>query len=166
MTDYENPGVGGCYDNLGWPSEPEHLIHGSTLWGYQPFPGPARLSHYNLAYSRGRDGRGVTFAYDHLDPSARYVVRLSIRGRSRGQDGTSKPPPLEEGLQADGQVISDGFPVPAGDVTFQEFELPAETTKDGKVELLLTSKSKTMPFTAALEVWLMRKDKMPWTVRF
>jgi hypothetical protein len=166
VIDYENPGAGGFYDNLGWPAEPEHLIHGSTLWGFRPFPGPARFSHYNLAYSRGRSGRGVTLAYDHLDPSARYVIRISIRGRSGWQRGTSKPPQLTEGLQADGQVLSDGFPVPVGEVTFQEFDLPAATTQDGKVEIALTASSEAMPFTAALEVWLMQKDEMPWTTRF
>jgi hypothetical protein len=166
VTDYQNPGVGGFYDNLGWPAERKHLIHGSTLWGYQPFPGPAKLSYYNRAYARGTDGRGVTLAYNHLDPSGRYVVRFSIKGRSRRQDSTTKPPPLVEGLRADNHVISEGFTVPAGEVTFQEFDLPAETTNDGSVELVLTSESENLPFTTVTEVWLMRKDKMPWTVRF
>ena len=108
----------------------------------------------------------MTLTYDQLDPSARYVVRLSVRGRSRWRSDSSKAPQLEEGLEADGRVISDGFPVLTVDATFQEFDLPAETTQDGRVELSLTSKSRTRPFTAALEVWLMRKDRVPWTVRF
>ncbi len=40
-----------------------------------------------------------------------------------------------------------------------------EVTRDGKVEIALTSASKLLPVTSVCEIWLMRKDKMTWTVR-
>ncbi len=161
---YDDPGTGGFYDNLGWPSESEHLVHGEALWGFMPFPGPAKLSHYNLAYTMGRAGPGVTFAYDGLDPDVDYVVRISVGVHLEGQQTSLEGMKLEQGLEADGQVISERFPVPMGDVGFHEFTIPRGLTQDGNVEIVLTSKSALMPVTGVNEVWLMRKDAMPWTV--
>ncbi len=158
---YDDPGPGGFYDNVGWPSESEHLVHGEALWGFMPFPGPAKLSHYNLAYSMGRAGAGVTFAYDGLDPNVDYVIRLSVGVHLEGQQ-LPEGMKLEQGLEADGQVISEGFPVPMGNVEFHDFTLPRELTQDGRVKITLTSKSPLMPVTGANEVWLMSKGEMPW----
>ncbi|MFH1744174.1 MAG: hypothetical protein ABIH23_34670 [bacterium] len=165
VLNYEDPGEGGFYDNVGWPSEPEHLVHGETLWGFMPFPGPARRSHYNLAYTFGRGGRGVTFAYDNLDPDAEYVVRISVGVHRDEEEPSLEGVKLEEGLEADGVVISDGFHVSRGETTCHEFNIPHEVTKDGELKISLKSKSEFMPITALNEIWLMKKDKMPWTVR-
>lgn len=159
---YDDPGPGGFYDNVGWPSESEHLVHGEALWGFMPFPGPAKLSHYNLAYSMGQAGAGVTFAYDGLDPDVDYVIRLAVGVHLEGQQ-LPEGMKLEQGLEADGQVISEGFPVPMGNVGFYDFTLPRELTRDGRVKITLTSKSPFMPVTGANEAWLMHEDAMPWT---
>jgi hypothetical protein len=157
---YEDPGLGGFYDNPGWPSEAAHLVRGEPLWGFNPFPGSAKRSHYNLTYAMDRPGRGVTFAYDGLDPAADYVVRLSVgTGRDQGIAEGS-----EQGLEADGQILSEGFPISLDEVGLHEFALPRELTRDGTVEIVLTSASDVMPVTIANEIWLMRKDAMPWTV--
>ncbi|HQL62744.1 MAG TPA: hypothetical protein PLQ35_10660 [bacterium] len=162
---YDDPGEGGFYDDVGWPNESEHLIYGEALWGFAPFPGPAKLSHYNLAYSFGRADRGVTFRYDGLDPEAEYVVRISVGLHVEEQVDMLPGAELEEGLIADGEVISEGFPIPKGDVQFREFDIPQKVTRDGTVEISLTGKSKTLPVTGLFEIWLMRKDRMPWTGR-
>ncbi|HPA45790.1 MAG TPA: hypothetical protein PK395_08500 [bacterium] len=162
---YEDPGEGGFYDDVGWPNESEHLIYGEALWGFAPFPGPAKLSHYNLAYSFGRADRGVTFTYDDLDPNAEYVVRISVGLHVEEEVDMLQGVELEQGLTADGEVISGGFPIPKGDVQFREFDIPQTVTRDGKVEISLTSKSPKMRVTGLFEIWLMRKDKMPWTAR-
>jgi hypothetical protein len=155
---YEDPGEGGFYENLGWPSDSPHLVHGETLWGFDQFPGPAKRSHYNLGYARGQSGRGLTFAYDGLDTDSEYVVRLSVKGRQR--PGAEE---FQQGLEADGQVITDAFPVSLTEIGYHEFALPKEATQDGRVEIALTSPSAERPYTVANEIWLMRKDSMPWT---
>jgi hypothetical protein len=162
---YEDPGPGGFYDDVGWPSESEHLVHGEALWGFMPFPGPAKLSHYNLAYTFGAGDRGVTFAYDGLDASAQYVVRLSVGGPLDDEAPALQGVKLAEGLEADGEVISDGFPVPMGEVALYEFDLPQKVTADGILQISLTRKSDIIPVTGLCEIWLMHKDKMPWTAR-
>ena len=90
-----------------------------------------------------------------------YVFRIAV-GTQRRNSGENVR--LEQGLQADGQVISEGVPVPVGNVGFYEFTIPRELTQDGNVEIALTSKSELRPYTIVNEVWLMDKETMPWTV--
>ncbi len=162
---YADPGPGGFYDDSGWPSEAPHLVHGETLWGFMPFAGPAKLSHYNLAFTMGSPDRGVVFAYDGLDPNAQYVVRLSVGARMEEGRPVLQGMKLSEGLNADGEVISEGFAVPLGETVLQEFDVPQSVTQDGKVEVSLVCKSTRLPVTGLYEVWLLRKDAMPWTAR-
>ena len=165
LLHYEDPGQGGFYDNPGWPNESEHLVYGEALWGFMPFPGPARLSHYSLVYSWGRDGRGVAFSYSGLDPDVQYVVRISAGVNLEGQELPVKGVELVEGLEVNGHTISEGFPVTLGGVGFHEFDLPRDITRGGELEISLVPKSKLMPVTGLCEIWLMRKENMPWTVR-
>jgi hypothetical protein len=163
---YDDPGEGGFYDDLGWPNVTDRLTRGESLWGFRPFPGPAKRSQYNLAYSMS-ETRGVSLAYEELDPKTEYVVRISI-GVHDGNGGGSnnrRGIELKQGLQADGQIVSGGFAIPRDSVTYQEFDIPSELTRDGKLEITLTNSSEVLPITAAYEVWLMDKDMMPWTAR-
>ena len=161
---YEDPGEGGFYDSLGWPSESAHLVHGESLWGFLPFQGPAMLSHYSLAYSWGRKGEGVTLRYDGLDPGADYVVRVSVGVHWEGREAMG-PAKLEQGLSANGQVVCEAFPVPISETVLHEFDLPRGIAKKGKLEIALTGRSRLMPVTGLCEIWVMRKDRMPWTIR-
>ena len=161
---YAEPGRGGFYDALGWPNDPQHLVNGQWQWGFMPFAGPAKRSHYSLAYTFF-EPRGVTLKYDHLDPAAQYVVRLSIGVHGNEAARRLEGIELKECLKANGKVISQGFAIPRGDVVYPEFELPRQLTRGGSLEIALTGASKRLPLTAAHEVWLMRKDQMPWTAQ-
>jgi hypothetical protein len=161
---YDDPGPGGFYDDVGWPNESKHLVSGETLWAFDPFSGPAKLSYYNHALSMGKDPP-VAFEYTGLDPAAQYVVRISVGARIDEERPALKGMKLSEGLKADDTVISEGFPVPTDDVTFQEFDIPQELTKDGKLKVTLTPSPGPMPITGCAEIWFMQKDKMPWTAR-
>lgn len=163
---YDDPGEGGFYEDLGWPNNTDRLTRGESLWGFRPFPGPAKRSQYNLAYSMS-ETRGVSVAYEGLDPNTEYAVRISIGVHSGNGEGSNnrRGVELKQGLQADGQVLSEAFAIPRNNVTYQEFDIPSELTRDGKLEITLTSSSEVLPITAAYEVWLMDKDKMPWTAR-
>jgi hypothetical protein len=165
LLQYEDPGPGGFYDDVGWPSESKHLTHGETLWAFMPFAGPAKHSHYNLAYTMGGAGPGVTFAYDGLQPDAQYVVRVSVGAHLDEERPALKDMKLTEGMEADGEVISEGFSVPMGDTAFYEFDIPQSLTQDGNLTIALTPKSIFMAVTGVNEIWLMQKGKMPWTAR-
>jgi hypothetical protein len=161
---YDDPGPGGFYDDVGWPNDSKHLVSGETLWAFDPFSGPAKLSYYNHALSMGK-GPPVAFEYDGLDPAAQYVVRISVGAHIDEERPALKGIKLSEGLKADETVISDGFPVPTDDVIFQEFDIPKELTQDGKLKITLTPSPGPMPITGCAEIWLMQKDKMSWTAR-
>ena len=163
LLKYEDPGAGGFYDDVGWPCESKHLTHGETLWAFMPFAGPARHSHYNLAYTMGSPG--VSFAYDGLEPGVQYVVRVSVGAHFELDQPALREMKLTEGIEADGEVISDGFSVPMGETAFHEFDIPLSLTQDGKLNIALTPKAGFMPVTGLYEIWLMQKDNMPWTVR-
>lgn len=111
------------------------------------------------------DPKGVTFSYKGLDPSAAYVVRISVGVHLEGQEAEMlKDVSLTEGIQADGISLSDGFSIPRDAVSFYEFPIPARATQDGKVTITLVSKLDVMPITGINEIWLMKKDQMPWTI--
>jgi hypothetical protein len=165
ITHYSDPGEGGIYDDLGWPNESRYLTRGEALWGFMPFPGPARHSQYNLAYTMG-EKEGVSLVFDGLDPAAQYVVRVSVGAHVEGDEASAlKGMTLSEGMEADGQVISDGFSIPMNEITFHEFDLPQSLTADGKVQISMTPKMPIFMITGVNEIWLMKKDKMPWTAR-
>ncbi|MBI5094834.1 MAG: hypothetical protein HZB26_20645 [Candidatus Hydrogenedentes bacterium] len=160
---YDDPGEGGFYDDLGWPNESKHLTRGDALWGFRPLAGPARLSHYNLAYQFGGKEGGVAFSYDGLDPKAQYVARISVGGKSVELE--ERDMKLSEGITADGVSLGAPFAVPTEQAGLFEFDIPQNLTGDGAVKIELTPGSDGLPITAAAEIWLMRRDKMPWTAR-
>ncbi|HOD49381.1 MAG TPA: hypothetical protein PKJ78_05065 [Candidatus Hydrogenedentes bacterium] len=159
---YDEPGAGGFYDDVGWPNESPHLVAGEALWGFNPFPGPAKLSHYNLAYSM-RTEAPVAFRYDGLDPSAQYVVRISVGAHLDGDSSFLEGVRLTEGLKADDTVISDGFDIPTEDMVFHEFEIPKEVSQDGMLNITLVPGPGPIPVTGCAEIWLLRKGNMPWS---
>jgi hypothetical protein len=155
---YGEPGEGGFYDDVGWPAESERLTRGETLWGFRPVFGPAKMSHYGLAYNFGAE-EGIQFEYEGLDPQVRYVVRVAAGAR-----GGPERLELTERLTADGAPIGEPFAVPSGSITFYECDVPEEATRDGRLRIGVLP-GEGMPASAVSEIWLMRKDGMPWTVR-
>ena len=163
ILNYANPGEGGYYDDLGWPNDCPRLVNGEALWGFSPIEGPARLSHYSLAYQFGGKNGGVALAYDGLDPKAQYVLRIGVGGRTEEQRAADMK--LSESVIADGVPVGEPFEIPKDAPGLFEFDIPPAATQDGAVRIELKPGNGILPITAAAEVWLMRKDKMPWTVR-
>jgi hypothetical protein len=163
VLNYEDPGEGGIYEDFGWPKSSSNLVEGDELWGFMPFRGPARRSHYGVAYSWGRRGQGVTLSYEGLDPGAEYVLRISVGVHAERQDLPVKDLRLEQGLEINGRTISEAFEVPMGDVRHVEFPVPQDLTSEGRIVVKLVPKSELFPVTGLNELWLMRRDKMPWS---
>ena len=161
---YDDPGCGGFYDSPGWPSVSEHLVEGETLWGFMPFPGPAKLSHYNLAYSFGKE-RGVRFRYRGLDPQADYVVRISVGVHVPREEASVSLSNLGQVIEVNGVQVSEELPIPVGEIKYFEYEIPREAVGDGEAEIALRSTSKALPIVGLCEIWLMKKQEMPWTAR-
>lgn len=175
VLQYDNPGEGGFYDDVGWPAQPEHLVSGHTLWTFRPLPGPSRHSQWNVA--RARRNAPVKFAYDHLDPQAQYVVRVAAGSRMRSRPANAAPldadraarlraamQPMKQRIDADGATAGEAFEVPRDHIGYFEYEVPKAATEDGKLEITMVSETEnTFSGASVSEIWLMKKDNMPWT---
>ena len=182
VVDWEDPGPGGFYDDLGCAWKQPHLVKPKPLWDdmagvttpreahtfVRPTTGPQRLSW--LDQSEALNGTPLVMHYDKLDPSATYRVRVTYIGRYsatirlvaddeyeiHGAYGhTVKNVRYTAGYSDRAAVITpkdDSLP-PV--ITPLEFVIPREATQDG--ELKLTWQRLTGRGTQVAEVWLVRQ---------
>jgi hypothetical protein len=173
-----NPGPGGFYDDLGNTQMQPHLVQEgpgydkdpgafhSVRAGYMAFSGgligrssrdairpdgPARFLQTPMAwwtYAETRYETPLTMRYQHLDPAARYKVRIVYVGRG---------PKIR--LQANDSVVHPWLERPA-QMEPLEFEIPAEATKSGTLTLRWYLEPGQGGFNAEVaiaEVFLIRK---------
>jgi hypothetical protein len=161
ILNWENPGPGGFYDDLGCAWKQPHLMR-QTTWTEDPgFVFGPQESHYRSMDNSTREiaplkyswldqvetvyGIPLQMRYEDLDPKAAYRVRVTYFGRYGA--------PMR--LVADGKhVIHEGFPRPEP-VWPVEFDVPAKATEDGVLELaweLVSGRG-----CQVAEVWLLRK---------
>ena len=176
VANWENPGPGSFYDDLGFPWKQPHLRKQFTQWedpgsihspreGHTMAPddSPNRLSW--LDASEALCGTPLLMHYDGLDPKARYRLRVTYLGRYKA---TIR-------LTADGQyqihgsygntrqgvrytIDRDSAAVPANDdapVTPLEFVVPVEATADGVLDLRWDKD--TGRGIQVAEVWLLKE---------
>ena len=180
VLNWENPGPGGFYDNLGnTPSQP-HLVAGSdyaddpafllaphmaanneTGNGYIGTVGgkngqPARRIS-SRTYAETRDDTPLEMLYENLDPTARYRLRVVYGTGAMG----SRDRPMTLRLMANGQHEIHGMQPKDPQGRPVEFDVPIEATRSGSLHL-----SWNRPIglggngrgVQVSEVWLMRVD--------
>ncbi len=156
VLDWEVPGPGGFYDDLGNASKQPHLVHQHTFAedpGFVSSPqaeysrsgeGPYRLSWLDQAQTLF--GAPLRVRYEDLAPEAAYRVRVIYTGRFR--------PTMR--LVADGaHEIHTALPQPRGVPAPLEFDVPQAVTRDGVLELewqLIGGRG-----CQVAEVWLLRR---------
>ncbi|MBU7004921.1 MAG: hypothetical protein HXS50_05100, partial [Theionarchaea archaeon] len=135
IVEWENPGEGGFYDDLGNPGHQPHLVR-EKKW--EDDPGGIERSIQELDFKRmegGRMswrrqaqtlwGRPMQMAYSDLDPNHDYRLRVTYGGyRHRA---TLR-------LDAGDIEIHPPIELPAKSTQF-EFELPGEATGEGNLQL-------------------------------
>jgi len=82
ITDYENPGPGGHYDNLGTANTAPNVVFGYSYDHGQPYLNEMldagnRPSQASMHFTQDED-QGVTLHYRNLDPKAVYRIRLTF----------------------------------------------------------------------------------------
>ncbi|MBM3734894.1 MAG: hypothetical protein FJW39_03835 [Acidobacteria bacterium] len=136
LLDWDNPGPGGFYDDLGNPSRQPHLVRG------KPYPDdPAHLvSPLSAATQRpneqwpvfwqthaeSRDDSPLELHYPGLGRESCYKIRITYAGEAA---------PFDFRLLADGGAEVHGWrkkPVPVSQL---EFDIPREATADGDLRL-------------------------------
>ncbi len=133
---YEDPGVGGFYDNAGVPEASPHLVNGWP-YGESGFSGFNRRSQRTVAFTTEEE-RGVAFRYTGLDPDAAYRARLTlVRPRYLPRFGKFQEQ-TSQSVYADEHLLGENVELPEFESDFFEFDVPREATADG--ELLLWMK--------------------------
>ena len=166
IIDWENPGPGGFYDDLGAATTQPHLVPGSAyaddpamlraphLASGGPRGGPAlRLS--SRTYAESRDDQPLELQYRGLDPAARYRVRI-VYGMG---DLGSREKPMTIRLVANGQHELHGFRPKDPTGRPVELDVTAEATRGGELRLNF-SRPKGLGGNGrgvqVAEVWLIR----------
>lgn len=159
ILQWTNPGPGGYYDDLGQPGAEPHLVKGpgfdddpaflrSALRGFSQ-PANARLSWCRHAESL--NDTPLRMHYHDLDPSSRYRLRVVYAG---------------EAYRAKVRLVTGGgleihpFIAKPSPIQPLEFDLPAEATAEGALELVWTREpglGGNGRGCQVAEVWLMRR---------
>ncbi len=157
IVNWEDPGPGGFYDDLGNAWKQPHLVHQKD-WASDP--GAVESPQCEVIEVKGREawrhswldqgqtlfGTPLRMRYEGLDPQASYTLRVVYTGRFR---------PVMR-LEANGTYELHG-PMPQPEApTPLEFAIPQEATAGGTLELEWQHLSGRGCQVA--EVWLLRTD--------
>jgi hypothetical protein len=128
IANWENPGPGGHYDNVGNTAKSQHVLHSDVTFT-QPAEG-ANPSPTHWWWDEGKSRKRLTWqismdwpkamVYEGLNPNASYIVRTTGYGKTPlKMDGTRITP------TKDAKEIGD----------LREFAVPKDALADGKLEL-------------------------------
>ncbi len=139
ITDYENPGLGGFYDNAGTYNPAPHIVNGYPYDFGQPYV-PEMLDEANRPSQRSMhftqdEDQGVTFHYRNLDPNASYRIRFTLvrpRYQERYRERMNQK---SETIYADQFVLAKDVAVPERISDFFTFDIPREATRDGELTI-------------------------------
>ena len=181
VVDWEDPGPGGFYDDLGCAWKQPHLLKPRPLWDdtagittpreahtWAPVPRAERQSW--LDQSEALNAAPLVMHYDGLDPDASYRVRVTYLGRysatirlvaddvyeiHSAYGHTVQGVRYTSGYSDRAAVITPKNDGPLPVVTPLEFVIPREATQDGVLDLVwqrLTGRG-----TQVAEVWLIKQ---------
>jgi hypothetical protein len=159
IVDWENPGPGGFYDDLGDAARQPHLVRGkdyaedpafleSPLIGFSYRPA-LRSSWWNHAESLG--DAPLKMHYRDLDPHAEYKIRVVYAGDS---------PNVQIRLVANGTIEIHPLMKKPAPIAPVEFDIPREATRNGELELTWSrdpSLGGNGRGNQVSEIWLIRK---------
>jgi len=156
IVNWEDPGPGGFYDNLGVEGKQPHLIR-QRPWEddpgfihspieFQTHKPNSRLRQSWLASALTRYDTPLMMRYDGLDPAAVYRLRVTYSGPY----GVSMKCETDDGLLVHGSRDSTGA-MPA------EFGIPRTATADGVLQLQWR-RTNVVRGPSVSEIWLIRVD--------
>ena len=139
IIDYENPGEGGVYDNLGTANIAPNVVFGYPYDHGQPYVSKM-LSEGNRPSQRSMhftqdEGQGVTLQYRDLDPDAKYKIRFTLVRPWYQDRYAMRMNQKSESIYADDILIADNVELPLQMSDFFTFEIPKKATQDGKLEI-------------------------------
>lgn len=139
IADYENPGVGGFYDNCGTYSPMPHIVNGSPYDYGQPLV-TGMLSEGNRHSQRTMastqdSAKGVAFHYEGLDPKAHYRIRVTlVRPQYQGRYAMRMNQKAEN-IYANDILLVKGQEVPEFMSDYYTIDIPEKATQSGEVTI-------------------------------
>ncbi|GAA0879393.1 hypothetical protein GCM10009119_23610 [Algoriphagus jejuensis] len=139
ITDYDNPGEGGQYDNLGTANPAPNVVFGYPYDHGQPFV-QEMLSEGNRPSQRSMhftqdEAQGVTLHYQDLDPKATYKIRLTLVRPWFQERYAMRMNQKSETIYADNEVLAQDIELPLQMSDQFTFEVPVRLTKDGELTI-------------------------------
>lgn len=141
IVDYENPGEGGFYDNLGTYNPAPHVVFGYPYDHGQPYVGEMlseanRPSQRSMHFTQDED-QGVTLHYRDLNPQAQYRVRFTFVRPWYQARYAFRMNQKSQRIYADSLVLADDLELPLQRSDFFTFDIPPAVTRDGELTLRL-----------------------------
>jgi hypothetical protein len=178
IVDYENPGKGGFYDNLGTYNPAPHVVFGYPYDHGQPYVAEMlseanRPSQRSMHFTQDED-QGVTLYYKNLDPKASYRIRLTFVRPWYQERYAFRMNQKSQTIYADDVVLADNLELPLQMSDFFTFDIPNSSTKDGELIIRLERASDVARGdrvqieqwrnsggwgTIVSEVWLMKEEE-------
>lgn len=178
---YEDAGEGGFYDNCGTFNPSPHLVFGYPYDHGQPYVA-GMLSESNRPSQRSMsftqdEAQGVTFHYQNLDPAAEYRICFTLVRPWYQERYAAWMNQKSQTILADGKPLAEDVELPECMSDFFTYDIPNDCVADGELEIRLQKAANVASGpqvereiwrnsggwgTLVSEVWLMRKDSLPW----
>jgi len=148
IIDYENPGEGGFYDNLGTANVAPHATFGYPYDHGQPYVSEMlaegnRPSQRSMHFTQNED-QGVTLQYQDLDPAASYRIRFTLVRPWFQERYQMRMNQKSQTIFADEHVLAADVELPEQMSDFFTYEIPPAATRDGKLTIRFSPVLKTL----------------------
>jgi hypothetical protein len=139
IINYENPGEGGFYDNLGTYNHAPNVVFGYPYDHGQPYVSQMlsegnRPSQRSMHFTQDEE-QGVTLRYQNLDKKAEYKIRLTLVQPWYQERYAMRMNQTMESIYADDVLIGENIELPLQMSDFFTFDIPSKLTKDGELEV-------------------------------
>lgn len=137
IIDYENPGEGGFYDNLGTANHAPNVVAGYPYDHGQPYVSQMlseanKPSQRSMHFTQDED-QGVTLHYKGLDPKAKYSLRLTLVRPWFQERYAMRMNQKSQSIYADDHLLARNVELPLQVSDFFTYKIPASVTKDGEL---------------------------------
>jgi hypothetical protein len=139
ITNYEDPGEGGFYDNGGTPDRAPNIVNGYAYDFGQPFVGDMlwegnRPTQRTMHYTQDED-KGVTFQYRGLDPQASYRIRFTLVRPWYQERYRMRMNQKSETIYAGDSILARDLEIPERASDFFTFDIPREAIRNGELTI-------------------------------
>jgi hypothetical protein len=139
IINYENPGEGGFYDNLGTYNHAPNVVFGYPYDHGQPYVSQMlsegnRPSQRSMHFTQDEE-QGVTLRYQNLDKKAEYKIRFTLVRPWYQERYAMRMNQTMESIYADDVLIGENIELPLQMSDYFTFDIPSKLTMDGELEV-------------------------------